>query len=108
MTTTKFKTFQLLLKIPTLHCQLLLDTFFQDNKCFHWLIAAELYRDPNDNDISVSVCDWEPEKKIEDVRDEIGFAYTLRVAKEVKPRHKNLSMINDKIKHYSGTKNFSC
>ena len=90
MTATKFKTFQVLLKIFTLNFQLLLYTFFQDNKCFSWCIAAELYRDPNDNDISVNVYVWEPEKKIEDVRDEIGFAYTLRVAKDVKPRHVNL------------------
>ena len=59
------------------------------------------------NDISVSVYAWEPEKKNEDGEDEIGFAYTLRVAKDVEPCDVNLLMIGDKIKHYCWIKNFS-
>ena len=52
------------------------------------------------NDISVSVYAWEPENNNEDGEDDIEFAYTLRVAKDIKPRHVNLLMISDKIKHY--------
>ena len=59
------------------------------------------------NDTSVSVYAWKPEKKKENGKVEIGYAYTLRVAKDVKPRHVNLLMIGDKSKHYCWIKNFS-
>ena len=59
------------------------------------------------NNISVSVYGWEPAKENEDGEQEVGFAYVLRVATEVKPRHVNLLMIGDDTKHYCWVKNFS-
>ena len=47
------------------------------------------------NDISISVYEWEPVKKNKD-----GYAYTLRVAEDVKPNHVNLVMIGDEVKHF--------
>ncbi len=61
------------------------------------------------NDISVSVYGYKESKKNTDgVVEEEGFAYTLRVVKEVKPRHVNLLLIsNDDTNHYCLIKNFS-
>ena len=56
------------------------------------------------NNISVSVYGWESDT---DEDDELGFVYTLRMAKEVKPRHVNLLMIGEDVKHYCWIKNFS-
>ena len=59
------------------------------------------------NDISVSVYGWEPAKKNKDGEVEPGYAYTLRIAEEVKPKHVNLLMIGDEVKHYCWIKYFS-
>ena len=59
------------------------------------------------NNISVSVYGWEPMKKNKDGEVEPGYAYTLRVAKDVKPHHVNLLMIGDEVKHYCWIKHFS-
>ena len=58
---------------------------------------------------SVSVHGWEKGKRNEDDEDEPGFAYTLRIASEVKPRHADLLLIaNDEKQHYCWINNFSC
>ena len=59
------------------------------------------------NNISVSVYGWESAKKNKDGEVEPGYAYTLRVAKDIKPNHVNVLMIGDEIKHYCWAKNFS-
>ena len=59
------------------------------------------------NSISVSVYGWEPTKKNKDGEVEPGYAYTLRVAEDVKPHHVNLLMIGDEVKHYCWIKHFS-
>ena len=61
------------------------------------------------NDVSVSVYAWEEGGSNEnDEDDKPGFAYPLRVAREVKPRHANLLLIaNDEKQHYCWIKNFS-
>ena len=56
------------------------------------------------NDISVSVYGWESDTNEDD---ELGFVYTLRMTKEVKPRHVNLLMIGEDVKHYCWIKYFS-
>ena len=60
------------------------------------------------NNISVSVYGWEEGKTNDDDEEKPGFAYPLRVAKEVKPRHVDLLLIgNDETQHYCWIKNFS-
>ena len=60
------------------------------------------------NDISVSVYGWEEGKTNDDDEEKPGFAYPLRVAKEVKPRHVDLLLIsNDETQHYCWIKKFS-
>ena len=56
------------------------------------------------NDISVSVYGWESDTNEDD---ELGFVYTLHMAKEVKPHHVNLLMIGEDVKHYCWIKYFS-
>ena len=59
------------------------------------------------NDISVSVYGWEPQKRKKDGEIEPGYAFTLRITEEVKLRHVNLLMIGDEVKHYCWIKHFS-
>ena len=53
-----------------------------------------------ENNISVSVYGWEPEKKNKEGELDPGYAFTLRIAEEVKPNHVNLLVIGDEVKHY--------
>ena len=60
------------------------------------------------NDVSISVYGWEEGKKNDDDEDVPGFAYTLRVAREVKPRHADLLLIgNNDTQHYCWINKFS-
>ena len=59
------------------------------------------------NDISVSVYGWENARINKDGVKELGYATTLRIAKDIKPRHVNLLMIGDEVKHYCWIKHFS-
>ena len=59
------------------------------------------------NNISVSVYGWESAKKNKDGEVDPGYAFTLRIAEEVKPNHVNLLMIGDEVKHYCWVKHFS-
>ena len=59
------------------------------------------------NGISVSVYGWEKARINKDKEVEPGYAYTLRVAEDVKPNHVNLLMIGDEVKHYCWIKHFS-
>ena len=59
----------------------------------------DIQRFERQNNISVSVYGWEPDKKNKDGEVESGYAYTLRIAEEVKPNHVNLLMIGDEVNH---------
>ena len=50
------------------------------------------------NNISISVYGWEPAKENKEGEQEVGFAYVLRVAEQVKLQHVNLLMIGDEVK----------
>ena len=67
----------------------------------------DITRFERQNNISVSVYGWEPAKENEEGEQEVGFAYVLRVAEQVKPQHVNLLMIGDDVKHYCWVKHFS-
>ena len=60
----------------------------------------DIKRFEEQNNISVSVYGWEPAKENEEGEQEVGFAYVLRVAEQVKPQHVNLLVIGDDVKHY--------
>ena len=49
------------------------------------------------NYISISAYGWENARINKDGEEELGYATTLRVAKEIKSRHVNLLMIGDKV-----------
>ena len=55
----------------------------------------------------MSVYGWEPAKKNKDEEIENGYAYTLRIAEEVKLNHVDLLMIDDEVKHYCWVKYLS-
>ena len=55
----------------------------------------------------MSVYGWEKTRINKDKKVEQGYAYTLRVAEDVKPNHVNLLMIGDGVKHYCSIKHFS-
>ena len=67
----------------------------------------DIPRFKNQNNISVSVYGWESAKKNKDGEVEPDYVYTLRVAEDVEPRHVNLLMVGDKVKHYCRVKNLS-
>ena len=46
------------------------------------------------------------DKDNKDKKVEPGYAYTLRVAEDIKSNHVNLLMIGDEVKHYCWIKHF--
>ena len=59
------------------------------------------------NNISVSLYGWKKARINKDKEVEPGYAYTLRIAEDVKLNHVNLLMIGDEVKYYCWVKNFS-
>ena len=67
----------------------------------------DISRFERQNNISVNVYGWESAKKNKDGEVDPGYAFTLRIAEEVKHNHVNLLMIGDEVKHYCWVKQFS-